>query len=250
MQRIAIIQARMTSSRLPGKVLMDVGSRPMLAQQLRRLRRCQCIDGIIIATTANKADEPLVALARQETVECHRGSENDVLTRFVGAAKQTQAGVVVRLTADCPLVDPEIIDRIIRELIDHSTECDYASNVLKRTYPRGLDAEAFFADTLLRMDRLALSPAAREHVTLVPRIDRPELFLCRSVEDVQNNADLRWTVDTAADLDFVRRLYKALDLENQHLSYASMVAYVRTHPELLRLDNGTETWDPSLLTPS
>jgi len=245
MRRVIIIQARMASTRLPGKVLMDVAGRPMLAQQLRRLKQCALADDIIVATTTNITDDPVAELAHSEQVGCFRGSEQDVLSRYVGAAREAKAEVIIRVTADCPLIDPQITDRVIQELTDHEMECDYASNVLHRTYPRGMDAEAFFWDTLLRIDRLAKSQSAREHVTIAVRSERPELFLCRSVEEAQNNSDLRWTVDTAADLDFLRRLYVTLDLNSHLTSYSEILKYVRNHPDLQHADTGNETWDPS-----
>ena len=244
MRRVIIVQARMTAIRLPGKVLMDVAGQPMLAQQLRRLKLCTLVDDIVVATTTNVADNPVAVLAHREQVGCFRGSEQDVLARYLGAAREARADIVIRVTADCPLIDPQVTDCVIRELTDHAMECDYASNVLRRTYPRGLDVEAFFWDTLLRIDRLARSAAAREHVTILPRSEHPELFLCRSVEDNQNNADLRWTVDTAADLEYVRQLYVALNLSTRTASYPEILSYVRNHIELLRTDE-VETWDPS-----
>ncbi|MCX6983428.1 MAG: glycosyltransferase family protein [Lentisphaerae bacterium] len=244
MWRVIILQARMTSTRLPGKVLMDVNGQPMLAQQLRRLKRCMLVDDIVVATTTNATDDPVAGLAHREQVGCFRGSEQDVLARYVGAAREAKADVVVRVTGDCPLIDPQVTDHVIAELTDHAHECDYASNVLRRTYPRGLDVEAFFWDTLLRLDRLARSDAAREHVTIVPRSEHPELFLGRSVEDNQNNADLRWTVDTAADLEFIRQIYAALNLSTCKASYLEILGYVRDHIELARRDE-IETWDPS-----
>ncbi len=244
MKRVIIVQARMTSTRLPGKVLMQVAGRPMLAQEIRRLKRCTTADEIVIATTVNATDDPIVELARQEGISWFRGNEHDVLGRYVGAAHQARADVVVRVTADCPLIDPQVTDRVISELASHIAECDYASNVLRRTFPRGLDIEAFFWDTLIRIDRLAQSPAAREHVTTVVRSERPALFLCRSVEDDQNNADLRWTVDTAADLELVRRLYEALGIGECQVPYHKVLSYVRSHAELCQINAGIETWEP------
>ncbi len=244
MRRVIIVQARMTSTRLPGKVMVDVAGRPMLAQQIRRLKECTMADEIMIATTTNLADEPILDLAHREGVGFFRGSEHDVLERYVGAARQLQADVVVRITADCPLIDPQVTDRVISELINHATECDYASNVIKRTYPRGLDVEAFFIDTLLRMDRVAKSQQAREHVTVFLLSEAPELFLCRSVVDRENNANLRWTVDTETDLKLIRTLYDDLDLGQCVVPYSEILAYVRTHPELTQINAGVETWEP------
>jgi spore coat polysaccharide biosynthesis protein SpsF len=244
MKRVLIIQARMGSTRLPGKVLREVAGKPMLSQQIRRLKSCSEADEIVVATTTNPADEPLVEVAHREGVSCFRGSEVDVLDRFVGAASQTKADVVVRLTADCPLIDPALTDQVIHELIDHESTCDYAANVLKRTFPRGLDVEAFFFDVLLRWNRMASSQRSREHVTLLVRSESPELFLSRSVEDTEDNSDLRWTVDTETDLLLIRKLYDELDLGTHVNSYRDLLAYVRMHPELPRLNAHEQTWSP------
>jgi spore coat polysaccharide biosynthesis protein SpsF len=187
----------------------------------------------------------VVNLARQEEVRWFRGSEQDVLSRYVGAAQEAGADVVVRVTADCPLLDPETTDRVVLELVQHSAKCDYASNILERTYPRGLDVEALFLDALLRIDRLGQSDAAREHVTVVPRSERPDLFLLRSVIDSEDNSDLRWTVDRPADLQLIRELYSTLDLGERVVSYRDVLGYVRAHPHLMELNAGIETWTPA-----
>lgn len=245
MNVVAIIQARMGSTRLPGKVLLDLAGKPMLAQQVHRIRQCATLSDVLIATTPAAMDDPIVELARREGISWFRGSEDDVLRRFVGAAAQAKADVIVRLTADCPLVDPEITDLVVHELLDHATECDYASNVTERTYPRGLDVEVFFWDTLMRMDRLATAQKEREHVTVLPRSDRKHLFLCRCLVDKENNSDLRWTVDNELDFQVVRTLYETFDLAHQRVPYREMVAYVRAHANLARLNEGLETWDPT-----
>jgi spore coat polysaccharide biosynthesis protein SpsF len=177
-------------------------------------------------------------------VACYRGPSDDVLSRYVGAARLTRAAIVVRITADCPLIEPQLIDDIVHELVEHAATCDYASNVLDRTYPRGLDAEAFFLDTLLRMDRISRSSTAREHVTLAVRSERPELFQTRSIRDDENNSDLRWTVDVPADLDLIRRLHEELDLDSPTIGYRDIVRYVRAHPELSLMNASAKTWDP------
>ena len=216
----------------------------MLAHQLNRLKQCQMADEIVIATTINSSDDPVVELAKREDVGWFRGDEQDVVSRYIGAAHQFGADVVVRITADCPLIDPHVVDRIIRELVDHAAECDYASNTHPRTYPRGLDTEVFFLDTLMRFDRLARSPASREHVTLVAYAERPELFARRNVMDDQDNSDLRWTVDTETDLQVVRALYQGLDLANRTAPYSEVLAYVRAHPKISSLNMDIETWEP------
>jgi spore coat polysaccharide biosynthesis protein SpsF len=245
MRKVIIVQARMASTRLPGKVMRDIAGQPMLAQQLCRLKRCSLADDIVVATTSNAMDDPIVMLARREHVGCFRGSEEDVLARYAGAARAAQAEVVVRITADCPLIDPEVTDRVISELIQHARDCDYASNVLNRTYPRGLDCESFFSDTLFRVDRIAKTKVAREHVTSFIRNERPDLFLCRSVEDSHDNSDLRWTVDTQQDFDFVKQVYEALNISASQTSYREILNYLHNNADVIRLDQKGITWDPT-----
>jgi len=204
----------------------------MLSQQLLRVKLCRSIDEIVVATTTDQDDAALVALAEQEEVRWYRGSEWDVLGRYLGAARESRADVIVRMTADCPLIDPEVTDRVVGELTSHAAECDYASNVQERTYPRGLDAEAMFRDTLERLGRLATDPADLEHVTLFLRSKRPDLFLICHVKDSADNSNLRWTVDTAEDLNVVRAIYHGLGLGERVLSYREVLAYVLAHPEI------------------
>jgi spore coat polysaccharide biosynthesis protein SpsF len=223
---------------------MDLSGRPMLAQQLRRVKLCKNVNEIVVATTGRAIDDPIIDLSGQEGVLCYRGSENDVISRFIGAARLSKADVVVRMTADCPLVDPDVADRIIQDLVSGDSQYDYASNVIQRTYPRGLDVEAFFIDTLLRVDRMALSEKAREHVTLFIYSERPDLFLCHSVMDIENNSDLRWTVDTEDDLRFIHTVYDDLGLNERIVPYREMVEYIRSHPELIEINKNTDTWTP------
>ena len=224
MRVVAIVQARMTSRRLPGKVLMDLAGAPLLAQELRRLRRAETIDDIVVATTVNETDDPVADLAAAEGVRVFRGDEHDVLGRYLGAAAEAHSDVVVRITADCPLIDPAVVDRVVRAL---EPDVDYASNVVTRTFPRGLDCEALHRDTLERVGRQATSAPAREHVTWLINEERPQLFVRRSVTDEQDNSDLSWTVDEPADLELVRRLYERLGLAASALGYELIIASVR-----------------------
>ena len=196
----------------------------MIAHTLRALQRTRSLDAITVATTTNADDDPVVAVAEREGIGSFRGSEHDVLRRYAGAAKESQAHVVVRITADCPLIDPGVVDRVVAALEPKS---DYASNVIERTYPVGLDVEALFSDVLYRLDRISDSAEAREHVTWFIREERPELFVCRSVVDEEDNSDLRWTVDTADDLAAIRSLFDDLNLVANPLSYREIVAHAR-----------------------
>ncbi len=229
MRRAVIIQARMTSTRLPGKVLQDLEGRPMLARQLERLRACRHADELVIATTTNATDDPIVALAEAEGARWFRGSEHDVLSRYAGAAREAAADAVIRVTSDCPLIDPDEVDVVIEAL---EPGVDYAANIIERRLPQGLDTEALWRDVLERMDRAATSVPAREHVTWFCREERPELFVRRSLVRPYDAADLRWTVDTADDLALVRRLYADLGLAEQPRPFAEILAHVRAHPDL------------------
>jgi len=228
MRIVAIIQARIGSSRLPGKVLAELGGTTMLAQVVRRVRDARRITETVVATTTAPDDDAVVREAGRLGAGVHRGSQSDVLDRFVGAARSYRADVIVRVTADCPLLDGEVLDQVIGAL---DTSVDYASNTHDRRFPRGLDVEALHRDTLERIGRLGTSPEAREHVTAFV-MEAPTLFRVAQVSAEQDDSDLRWTVDTPDDLDMVRALYRELDLATVALPYRELVAAVRARPEL------------------
>ncbi len=225
----------MGSTRLPGKILALVEGHPLLAHVLRRLRRMREADEIVVATTTRSDDDPVRALADEEGVRYFRGDEQDVLSRYLGAAREVNADMIVRVTGDCPLIDPLECDKVVLALVGN---VDYASNVLERTYPRGLDAEALHRDVLERAARLARSPKAREHVTWFIHREKPDLFVIRSVRDGEDNSDLRWTVDVPEDLDLVRRIYSDLGLAATSRAYREILSHVRAHPDLGALNAG------------
>jgi spore coat polysaccharide biosynthesis protein SpsF len=198
-KRVAIVQARMTSTRLPGKILKPLLGEPMLQRQIARMRTAEALDEIVIATTNGASDDEVAELAHTLDVRCVRGSEGDVLGRYVLAAVASDAELVVRITADCPLIDGGVIDRIVKECETRASELDFVSNTLQRTFPRGLDVEAFYLDTLLRMDRQATSPTAREHVTYHLYAEQPALYRQLQIKDAVDHSALRWTVDTPLD---------------------------------------------------
>lgn len=230
MRIVAIIQARMASSRLPGKVLAELGGTTMLAQVVRRVRAASRITDVVVATSAGTGDDPVAREAARLGAGVHRGPAADVLARYLGAAEEYRAGIIVRITADCPLVDPGVIDRVVGAL---TRDVDYASNTHDRCFPRGLDVEAMHRDTLDRIARLGSSPAAREHVTAFV-MEQPALFRIAQVGTESDDSDLRWTVDTPEDLAMVRGLYAALGLADTVVPYREVVAAVRARPELAR----------------
>jgi spore coat polysaccharide biosynthesis protein SpsF (cytidylyltransferase family) len=244
MKTVAVIQARMGSTRLPGKVLADLEGAPMRARVVGRAGAASRVDEVWVACSDGPADDPIAEWCHGQGLPLFRGSEQDVLGRFVGTALAARADLIVRLTADCPLLDPALIDRTIAELISHQ-EADYASNVLARSYPRGLDVEAFTMRALARMDTLGRSEAAREHVTVVVRLERPDQFVVRSVVADRDDSDLRWTVDTRDDLEFVRTVYRRLGPDRGSFDHRGVVVWCRANPELARTDDNRQTWDPS-----
>lgn len=198
----------MNSTRLPGKVLKKVLDKTLLEYQLERVQRSSLIDEIVIATTNNESDDVVVDLCNKLPVDVYHGLEDDVLSRYYGAAVSSGAGLIVRLTSDCPLIDPEVLDEVIQLYLDHD-DVDYVSNAMKRTFPRGLDTEVFSFETLEQAFHQARKSSEREHVT--PFIhQQPEKF---KMACVMNEIDLshhRWTVDTEEDFELIRRILESL----------------------------------------
>lgn len=220
---LAILQARMTSSRLPGKVMAPVLGEPMIGRQLERLARSARIGRIVVATSVDASDDPLAAYVEGLGHLVFRGSLADVLGRFAGAmAMVPEADTIVRLTADCPLADWAVIDATIDCYRDAGA--DYASNTpAVRTYPHGLDTEVMSRDALEQACREAIDPYEREHVT--PFIyRRPERFRLAYLSQATSQAHLRWTVDLPEDLAFVRATYERLYPRNPAFTSADVVA--------------------------
>lgn len=222
MSTAIVVQARMGSTRLPGKVLKDVVGRPMLSYQMERLRRVKRAERIVVATTDQPADDAVERFCQKEKIACVRGSEHDVLARYHLAIERFPADVVVRITADCPLIDPAIVDEAIA-----AYEPDYVSNMLETTYPYGMAVEVFSAQALREAHREAKDPAEREHVT--PFIYRhPERYRLRSLTMAPNLSHHRWTVDTPEDFELVSRLLKTL---KPHFTLQDVLAVLDEHPD-------------------
>jgi spore coat polysaccharide biosynthesis protein SpsF len=228
MKTLAIIQARMGSTRLPGKVLKDLGGQTVMARVLRRVSRMRAVDEMIVATTSGTADDPVVGEASRNGVPVYRGSDEDVLDRYYQAACLSKADVIVRITADCPLIDPGVSDRVIDKFLD--VRPDYASNTLERTYPRGLDTEVASFATLQRAWEYAREPYQRAHVT--PYIyQNGRQFRLFSVKGIENYSHHRWTLDTPEDLEFLRGVYAKLS-GNEDLGWQDVLKIVESDPAL------------------
>lgn len=227
---VAVIQARMTSQRLPGKVLLPVLGRPMLELQVERVRRCAAVDAVVIATTTNLADDPVADLAGRLGTGCHRGSESDVLGRVADAAGAAGAEVAVRLTGDCPLIDPDLLGQAIARLLTAEPPLDYVTNDPPRTWPIGLDVEVMRMAALRAAAREATSEYDRQHVTpfLYSRPDRFRIDSIRCPEDLSAH---RWTLDERQDYELIRRIFEALYPQKPDFTWRDVIALLEVHPE-------------------
>ena len=235
MKTVIIVQARMTSTRLPGKVLMKVMGKPLLEYQIERLRRVNLADEIVVATTTTATDRPIVDLCKQLKVSCFRGSENDVLARYCEASSLHLADVVVRVTSDCPVIDPAVVTEVIRYYHDHQDCCDYVSNALQDTYPLGMGVEVFSSKVLHEAFLEATSAPEREHVT--PFIYcHPERYRIENMAFSENMSHHRWTVDTSEDFDLVRRIIEALYPANKAFTLDDIVELLDSHPDLAKIN--------------
>lgn len=239
MKVVIINQARMTSTRLPGKVLKEVLGKPLLEYQIERLRRIELADELVIATTTNGTDQPIVDLCEKLGVSYYRGSENDVLSRYYEAAQKYGADIIVRVTSDCPLIDPAVIDKVIKYFLDHQGQYDYVSNVLKRTYPRGMDTEVFSFQVLQDINASAVNLLDREHVTRYI-YQNPQKYRLGNVRDEEDHSDLRWTVDTQEDFEFIKMILEVIYSSKHMFSFYDCLMLLQQNPELLDINRHVE----------
>jgi spore coat polysaccharide biosynthesis protein SpsF len=233
---VAVIQARCGSSRLPFKVLSDLSGQPMLARVVERVRAARRVDDVVVATSDSSTDDPLEALAVERKWSLVRGSLHDVLSRFQLAAERSQADVVVRITADCPFIDPDIIDRVVAAFHEANPKVDYASNVWPvRTFARGLDTEVFSRRALDLSARDATAQPHREHVTQYV-LQNPALFTTINVVADRDTSKYRWTVDTEEDLRLAQLLYGGLHAPGFRTN--DVLALLDQHPEWAEINAG------------
>jgi spore coat polysaccharide biosynthesis protein SpsF len=234
---VAILQARTSSSRLPGKVLLPLLGEPMLLRQIERVSRCSQIDDLVVATSVDPSDDAIEALCAANRVGCFRGSLEDVLDRFYRAAVLHRANTVVRLTGDCPLADPGLIDDVITFL--DQGRFDFVSNAIEPTFPDGLDAAAFRMNLLKEAWQEATLPSDREHVTMFMRRHSAR-YRIGSYRGGIDRSHLRWTVDEPEDFTLVARIYEKLYPINPHFSTEDILRLLDAEPELLALNDGIE----------
>jgi spore coat polysaccharide biosynthesis protein SpsF len=218
----------MGSSRLPGKVLEVAAGQPLLGHLLDRLQRVLSLSSIVVATTCDPRDDPIVAFCKERQVTTFRGSEEDVLARYYEAAVEAKAEVVVRITSDCPLLDPLVVEQVVSHFMDERSSFDYVSNCFDPTFPRGMNVEVFSFKALEQAHREASRPEEREHVT--PYFYRhPELFRLGSFQ-------YRLTVDTPEDLQLIRQIFESLYPSNPNFSLSDIYELLRAHPEWVHIN--------------
>jgi spore coat polysaccharide biosynthesis protein SpsF len=236
---VAIIQARMGSTRLPGKVLKEVLDKPLLEYLLERVKRSKLIDEIVVATTLKKSDDPIVDLCKKMLLPFYRGSEDNVLSRFYEAAQKFNANVIVRLTSDCPITDPKVVDKVIQYYLEHYDQYQYVSNTLKRTYPRGLDTEVFSLEALIESYQNGKTKSEQEHVTSYI-LNHPNKFKTANIMYKEDQSQHRWTVDTPEDFELVKLIIENLYSQTPQFSLEDSLDLFTRYPEWMLINSHIE----------
>ena len=236
---LATIEARMTSSRLPGKVLLPVLGQPLLHHLVTRLKAVPSLDEIVLATTFNATDDVLEAFAKDEGIGCFRGSEDDVLVRVIGAAESVNADIVVEITGDCPIIDPQIVEQTIRMFMAH--DMAYASNSIIKSYPDGMETQVFRLETLKQSAAMTSDPLDHEHVTL-HICNHPELF---SRVHLVAPPELHWrglglTLDEPADYELLKKIIEHFGKANPLFSCLDVIRLLREHPDWRSINNAVQ----------
>jgi spore coat polysaccharide biosynthesis protein SpsF len=230
-----IIQARMSSTRLPGKMLTSIMGKPLIQYVIDRIFKSKRIDNFILATTNNPQDRVLIQFAKKNSLDFFTGDENDVLDRFYQAAKRFSIKIIVRITPDDPFKDPEIIDKAVEIFLNGQDRIDYVTNILPPTYPIGLDIEVFTFEALQKAWNEAKKPSEREHVT--PYIwNHPEIFQIKNFGLEKNLSYLRWTLDDYRDLQFTQEIYQRLYPKKKIFLMNDILKLLNQHPSLVKIN--------------
>jgi len=234
---VAIVQARMSSTRLPEKVLKKIKDRYVLDYVIDRLNLCKNLDNIVLATTTNKKDDKLQQYAIDKKIDYYRGSEEDVLSRYYHAAKEFNAEIIVRITSDCPLIDPEVVDKTIKKHIED--KADYTANTIKRTFPRGLDVEVFNYEVLQHSFKEAKKEYQREHVTPYIRENADKFKIVNiEFEYKLKRPDIRITLDTKEDLKLISKIINSFNDIN--FKTEDVIDFLDKNPELLKINENVK----------
>jgi spore coat polysaccharide biosynthesis protein SpsF len=236
MKTAVILQARLGSHRLPEKVMKQILGRPMIELQIERLLSCSEVDEIILATTKNPEDYILCEVAKRMSIKFFQGSEKNVLQRFYNAASYFNVDNIIRCNADCPLIDPLVVDKVIKVFKKNKSKYDYVSNILEPSYPVGMHTEVFTFDALSIANAASKDDVELEHVT--PYIyRRPKAFRLHNVKNDVNLSRYRLTVDFEIDFDLVKQVYEALYLKNKLFGIPEIVNFLDEHPEVFGLNS-------------
>jgi len=235
MKTAAIVQVRLDSTRLPKKALSDILGKPMTLRLLERLSQAKKIDSIIVATTDRPIDDEIADIVSDKGFIVFRGDSDDVLDRYYNAALKHNIDVIVRITGDCPLIEPDVVDMIVKVFEDNGF--DYVSNTIKPTFPDGICVEVFSFDAIKKAWEDASLKSEREHVTPFIRT-RPEIFKLKNIENKVDLSDLRWTVDEPEDLIFVREIFKRLYNSERIFHIEDILKLLKKHPELKEINSG------------
>ena len=242
---VAIIQARMISSRLPGKVLLTLAGKPVLEHVVSRISMCRNIKKIVVATSIEYSDEPIKLWCRNNNIDCYRGSLGDVLDRYYRAAQVFKADAIVRITADCPVIDPTIVDNVVAGFL----QGDYDFYGLAGEFPDGLDCTVFSFSAIERAWKESSLPSEREHVG--PYIEKnPDLFKTGKLEPFFGLDHLRWTLDEPQDLAFLQEVFSRLHCDSRTFLASDLLALLQREPELVTINSGimrNEGYSKSLL---
>ncbi|MBU1997686.1 MAG: glycosyltransferase family protein [Candidatus Omnitrophica bacterium] len=235
---VAIIQARTGSSRLPGKVLMELAGKPMLMRIVERCKKSKLINKVVIATSTAKGDNKIEQLCKTNDWHCFRGSESDVTDRFYQASLKYEATIVVRITADCPLIDAEVIDDVIKQFLNKQPDIDYCSNILPhRTFPRGLDTEVFSFEAIERSWKEDDNPEWREHVDEYI-LHNQDTFKLDGFLNEKDYSYMRWVVDTEDDLKFIRKIYESFGDSN--FGWQDVINFIEENQDLLKINKDVQ----------
>jgi len=231
MNIIAIIQARTGSTRLPNKIFLDLEGKTVLEHVVDRLRKAIHINNIVIATTHSINDDVIESFCLERNIDCYRGSEDDVLSRYYEAAMKYEADIIIRVTSDCPLIDPDLVDMTIATLIEN--KCDLAANVgidpKNRTYPRGLDVEVFTKEKLAEAYQKGIQKYEREHVTPYIYNNTNKIVYVRNVIDYSR---YRWTLDTVEDYELIKIIFKNVYTVHKYFTWNEVLDFMQSNPEL------------------
>lgn len=227
---LVVLQARMSSSRLPGKVLMEINGKPMIYWQIQRILRAKCVNSLVVATSIDSSDDALVSFLEENSISVFRGELDNVLSRFIQVSEKHPHDALIRLTGDCPLVMPELIDQMVGAFYKQGV--DYLSNTLEPTFPDGLDIEIMKHGSLQKLTAYNLEPKELEHVTY-GIYKRPEAFKLSNFLDEFNRSHERWTVDYQEDLIFVRAVYAHFANREAAFTFSDLLSFLRQKPNIV-----------------